>query len=67
MVKGRTVLIQKDHAQETVASNYRPIACLLLMWKLVIEILAEKLYGDLQGNRFFQDEQRGHRKTINKV
>ena len=28
MVKGRTVLIQKDPAKGTVASNYRPIACL---------------------------------------
>ena len=31
MVKGRTVLIQKDSAKGTVASNYRPIACLPLM------------------------------------
>ena len=30
MVKGRTVLIQKDPAKGTVASNYRPIACLPL-------------------------------------
>ena len=31
MVKGRTVLIQKDPAKGTVASNYRPIACVPLM------------------------------------
>ena len=31
MVRGRTVLIQKDPAKETVASNYRLIACLPLM------------------------------------
>ena len=33
MVKGRMVLIQKDHAKGTVAGNYRQIACLPLMWK----------------------------------
>ena len=39
MVKGRTVLIQKDPANGTVASNYRPIACLPLMWKLLTGVL----------------------------
>ena len=35
MMKGRTVLIRKDPAKGTVASNYRPIVCLSLMWKLL--------------------------------
>ena len=44
------MLIRKDCAiTETVASNYRVIACLLLMWKLLTGILPEKLYG-VQGN-----------------
>ena len=32
MVKGRTVLIQKDATKGSTSSNYRPIACLPLMW-----------------------------------
>lgn len=63
MVKGRTVLIQKDHAKGTVASNYRPIACLPLMWKLLTGILAEKLYKHLDMNSLLQDEQKGCRKN----
>ena len=31
MVKGKTFLIQKDPKNRSVASNYRPIACLPLM------------------------------------
>ena len=37
------MLIQEDHAKEGVASNFRPIECLPLMWKLVTGILAEKM------------------------
>ena len=48
MVKGRTVLIQKDPAKGTVASNYRPITCLPLMWKLLSGIFAGKIYEHLE-------------------
>ena len=48
MVKGRKVLIQKDPATGTVASNYRPIACLPLMWKLLAGIFALGIYDDLK-------------------
>ena len=62
MVKGRTVLIQKDSAKGTVASNYRPIACLPLMWKLLTGIFAEKIYDHLMVNNLLPDEQKGCRK-----
>ena len=62
MVKGRTVLIQKDSAKGTVASNYRPIACLPLMWKLLTGIFAEQIYGHLKDNDLLPDEQKGCRK-----
>ena len=39
MIKRRTVLIQKDSCKGKVASNYRPIACLPLMWKLLTGVL----------------------------
>lgn len=62
MVLGRTVLIQKDKSKRTVVSNYRPIACLPLMWKLLTGILAEKLYGHLLAGGLLMDEQKGCRK-----
>ena len=62
MVKGRTVLIQKDAAKGVVASNYRPITCLPLMWKLLTGILADKMYDHLQANQLFPDEQKGCRR-----
>ena len=34
LTKGRTVLIQKDKAKGNIASNYRPITGLCLVWKL---------------------------------
>ena len=50
MVRGRTVLIQKDTAKVAQASNYHPIACLLMMWKLLtgLGVMAETLYHHLE-------------------
>ena len=62
MTKGRTVLIQKDPAKGTVAGNYRPIACLPLMWKLLTGTLAGKIYDHLNANSLLPDEQKGCRK-----
>ena len=62
MVKGRTVLIQKDPAKGTVASNYRPIACLPLMWKLMTGIFAGKIYDHLEANDLLPEEQKECRK-----
>ena len=62
MVKGRTVLIQKDPAKGRVASNYRPIACLPLMWKLLSGIFADKVYGHLKSIDVLPAEQKGCRK-----
>ena len=54
------MLIQKDRTKGTVARNYRPIACLPLMCKLLIGILAKNLYGHFQGNgAVFMDEKKG--------
>ena len=62
MTKGRTVLIQKDSAKGTVASNYRPITCLPLMWKLLTGIFADKIYDHLKDNNLLPEEQKGCRK-----
>ena len=62
MLKGRTVLIHKDPAKGTVPSNYRPIACLQLMWKLLTRIFADKIYDHLLMNSILSYEQKGCRK-----
>ena len=62
MVKGRTVLIQKDPPKGTQTNNYRPITCLPMMWKLLTEIMGEKLYHHLERKRLLKDEQKGCRK-----
>ena len=35
LTRGRTSLLQKDKNKGNLASNYKPITCLLLMWKLL--------------------------------
>ena len=50
MVTGKTALIQKDPAKGREASNYRLIACLRLMWKLLSGILADRVYNHLLDN-----------------
>ena len=43
MTKGRTVLIMKDCKKGGVTGNYRPIACLLIMWKLLTGINGDEI------------------------
>ena len=64
IVKGRTVLIQKDAMKGTQAVNYRPITCLPIMWKLLAGIMGEKLYQHLERNVMLADEQKGCRKRL---
>ena len=58
----RIVLIQKDPSKGTVASNYRPIACLPIMWKLLTGMFAESIYDHLDDQKLLPDEQKGCRK-----
>ena len=62
LTKGRTVLIQKDKSKGKAVSNYRPIACLPLMWKLLTGIFALKIYDHLHSNNALPFEQKGCRK-----
>ena len=62
MVTGRTTLIQKDPEKGNVANNYRPIACLHLMWKLLTGIISERLYKHLEDKDLLVNEQKGCRK-----
>ena len=47
LTRGRTSLLQKDKGKGNVASNYRPITCLPLMWKLMTGVIADQMYAYL--------------------
>ena len=63
MTLGRTVLIMKDRSKGRIASNFRPITCLPLMWKLLTGIIANKLYNHLIHNQLLPNEQKGCRRN----
>ena len=62
LVEGRTILVMKDSKNGTEVGNYRPIACLNLIWKLLTGIISDKTYDHLQKNRLLPEEQKGSRR-----
>ena len=54
-----TMLIMKDSKKGGVVSNYRPTACLPIMWKFLTKIIVDKIYGHLERSSFLQKEQKG--------
>ena len=61
MVESRTVLIQKDARKGNAVGNYRPIACLNFLWKLLTGIANEKVYDHLNQQNLLPEEQNGCR------
>jgi hypothetical protein len=59
MTSGRTVLIPKDPVKGNIPSNYRPITCLPIMWKLMSGIVAEHLHSFLTSYGIIPWEQKG--------
>ena len=62
MTKGKTALIQKDPAKGNDSSNYRPITCLPLAWKILTGIIEEETYTFLEQRSLLPEEQKGCRK-----
>ena len=62
MTKGKTTLNQKDASKGTALNNYRPITCLLMMWKILIAHIREEIYYSLTSRGLFPGEQKGCRK-----
>ena len=58
LTKGRINLLQKDKSE----SNYKPITCLPLMWKLLLGVIADQIYGHLDQQKLLPEEQKGCRK-----
>ncbi|XP_047475423.1 uncharacterized protein LOC125029527 [Penaeus chinensis] len=63
MTTGRTVLLLKDKSKGNEISNYRPITCLPLMWKLLTGIVADDVYDHLNENDLLPEEQKGCRRN----
>ena len=61
-VEGRTILVMKDSKKGTEVGNYRPIACLNLIWKLLTGIGCDKAYNHLEENRLLPEEQKESRR-----
>ena len=64
LTKGRSALLQKDKGKGNIAINYRPITCLPLMWKLLLGVIADQIYGNLYQQRLLPEEQKGCRKRF---
>ena len=62
MTKGRIVLIMMDSRKGSIASNYRSITCLPIMWKLLTGIVAEEMYNFPEEKDILPEEQKGCRK-----
>ena len=62
MTTGRTTLVQKDKGKGNVASNYRPVKCLPVMWKLLTGIISERLYNYLEETDTIPHQQKGCRR-----
>ena len=47
LTRRRTSLLQNDKSKGDVASNYKPVTCLPLMWKLLAGVIADQIYAHL--------------------
>ena len=56
LVERRTILVMKDSKKGTEVGNYRPIACLSLIWKLLTRIVSDKTFGHLEENKLLPEE-----------
>ena len=55
-------MFQKDKSKGNVASNYRPITCLQLMWKLLAGVISDQIYAHLDQEKLLPERQSGCRK-----
>ena len=62
LTRGRTSLLQKDKSKGNVASSYKPITCLPLIWKLSTDVISDQIYVHLDQEKLLPEEQKGRRK-----
>ena len=61
LTKGKTVLIMKEKEKGNDVTNYRPITCLPLMWKVLTGIIGDAMYEYLDNEELLPEEQKGWR------
>ena len=62
LTRRRTLLLRKDKSKGNVASDYRPITFLPLMWKLLTGVIADQIYAHLDQEKLLPEEQKWCRK-----
>ena len=62
MAESCTVLIQKGARKGNAAGNYRQIACLNPLWKLLTGIINNKVYDHLNQQKVLPEKQKGCRR-----
>ena len=60
-------MLQKDKSKGNVASNYRPITCLPLMWKLLTCVIADQIYARLDQEKLLPAERKRCRKVLDEL
>ena len=43
ITRGNSSLLQKDKSKGNIASDYRPITCFSLLWKLLTGVIANQM------------------------
>ena len=56
LTRGRTSLLQKDKSKGNAESNYRPISCLPLKWKLLTGVIAYQINAHLDQEKLLPEE-----------
>ena len=64
MLESQTFLMQKDARKGNAVSNYRPISCLNLFWKLLTGIINEKCYDHLNQQNLLPKENKGCQRKL---
>ena len=59
MNKGQITLIMKDRDKGPIVSNYRPITCLPLLWKVFTGVISNEIYSHPERSNFLPPEQNG--------
>ena len=67
MDTGRTILCQKDPGKGNAIDNYRPIACLPLMWKLLTGMISNAMYDFMESSGKLPIEKRGCRRKSRRI
>ena len=58
LTTGKTVLISKDREKRNDVTNFRPITCVRLMWKIFTRLLSKERFDHQENERLLPEEQK---------